>query len=97
MFGPSTFSSASSPAASQRDSKIVRTLSARPVGSEVRRVVEHLADDLSPETRVARAFDLHECRDGVLVDEQVIEAPATATVIAVRDRDLLRDQQPPTR
>src|SRR4051794_1488774 len=68
----------------------------RPVDNRVRRVVEQLANDLTPDPRVARAFDLNERRNRVLVEEEVVDAPAAATVFVVRQRRLPAQQQPPT-
>jgi uncharacterized membrane protein len=47
----------------------------RPVDDRVGSVVEHLADHLAPDAGVGAAFDLHDGRDRVLVEEEVVHRP----------------------
>jgi hypothetical protein len=65
-----------------------------PVGSGVRGIVEHLADDGPPNARIGAALDLDEGGNALLVEEQVIEAPAVAPVGVLADAHLSSDQQP---
>jgi hypothetical protein len=49
----------------------------RPVDDAVGRIVQHLPYDLPADPRVGAAFDLDDRRDRVLVQEQVIDRPAS--------------------
>jgi hypothetical protein len=60
----------------------------RSVGVRVRRVVEHLGDDLAADARVSRTLDLDEGRHTVLVEEEVVEGELPAATPFDRDRGL---------
>ena len=69
----------------------------RPVHDRVRGVVEHLADDLAPDARVATSLDLDQRRHRVLVEEQVIDRPAASAVLLGRQGGFATDEQPSPR
>jgi hypothetical protein len=65
-----------------------------PVDNRVGRVVEQLANDLAPDTRVAAPLNFHKCRDRILIDEQAVQRPAAAATFFVRHGHLPAQQQP---
>ena len=69
----------------------------RPVTGPVRGVLEQLPDHLAPDARVRAALDLDERRHRVLIDEQVVEAPAAAGALLIGDPHLAREQDPSPR
>ena len=66
-----------------------------PVGECVSGVVEHLPNDLPTDPRVSAALHLNECRHALLVEKEMIEAPAASAAWLRSDSKLLRDEQPP--
>jgi hypothetical protein len=58
------------------------------------RVVEHLPHDFPSKARVTTPLHLHEGRDGVLIEEEVIDRPPADPGLIPWDGDLSRDQQP---
>src|SRR5262249_39966927 len=69
----------------------------RPVDNRVGGVVEHLADDFAADAGVTAPLDLDQGRDGVLVEEQVVQRPAVAALLLGRHSHLPGDQQPAPR
>lgn len=69
----------------------------RPVEDGVGGVVEHLADDLSPGAGIAASLDFDQGGDAVLVQEEVVQGPAGAALLLVRDAHLAGDQEPASR
>jgi hypothetical protein len=49
-----------------------------PVNDRVRRVVEHLTDDLAAYTGIGASLHLYQCGDRILIEKKVIEIPACA-------------------
>lgn len=68
-----------------------------PIAGAVGGVLEELADDLAPNSGVGAALDVDDGRDRVLIDEEVVEAPATSRACLVGDPDLPGEQDPPPR
>src|SRR6185437_8304612 len=66
----------------------------RPVHDRVRRVVEHLADDLTADPSVRASLHLDERRHGVLIQEEMINRPTPTAILFRRQRRLSADQQP---
>jgi hypothetical protein len=68
-----------------------------PIFASVGGILKHLRDDLAPPARVRRAFAFDECRDRVLVQVKVIQAPTITALGFVWNAHLTRNQQPTTR
>jgi hypothetical protein len=66
----------------------------RPVRGSVRGIVEHLANDLATDPGVTTSLDLNECRNAILIEKEVVEAPAASCVRLVAEPDLTLDKQP---
>jgi hypothetical protein len=69
----------------------------RPVHDAVGGVVEHLPDDRPADPGIGASLNLDERRHSILVEEQMVDRPAAACVLVVRDRRLAADQQPAAR
>ena len=65
----------------------------RPIHDGIRRVIEHLAHDLAADTRIAAAFDFDKRGDGILIQEQIIDSPASPSPLFPRHTSLTRDEQ----
>lgn len=69
----------------------------RPVEDGVRGVVEHLADDLPAGAGIAASLDFDQGGDAVLIQEEVVQGPAGASLLLVRDAHFAGDQEPAPR
>jgi hypothetical protein len=58
--------------------------------------IEQLPDYLAPDPGVGASLDLDQRRNRVLVDEEVIDAPALGSALTIGDADLARKQDPAT-
>ncbi|MCY3735316.1 MAG: hypothetical protein OXG13_02875 [Gemmatimonadaceae bacterium] len=67
----------------------------RPVRDSVRRVLEHLSDNLPAQSRIRASLDLDQSRHSILIEEEVVERPPVTTIVLAGNPCLPRDQQPP--
>lgn len=69
----------------------------RPVEDGVGGVVEHLADDFPAGAGIAASLDFDQGGDAVLIQEEVVQGPAGAALLLVRDAYFAGDQEPAAR
>lgn len=69
----------------------------RPVEDGIRGVVEHLADDFPAGAGIAASLDFDQGGDAVLIQEEVVQGPAGAALLLVRDTHFAGDQEPAAR
>jgi hypothetical protein len=67
----------------------------RPVENGVGGIIKHLANHLPADSGVGPPFDLNECGDAVLIQEEVIQRPATGPAGLAGNRLLPVDQHEP--
>ena len=65
----------------------------RPEREDVRRVVEHLPDDLAADPSVGGALDLHKRRDALAVEEDVVGEPAVRASFSLRHSRFTLDEE----
>jgi hypothetical protein len=67
-----------------------------PICGSIGCILEHLSHHLTADSRVRAALYFDERWYGILVDEEVIDRPPTATAFFVRDAGFPLNELPPT-